>query len=331
MSELDYGASAGSASLRDAIADHLRRIRGLACAASQVIVVNGSQQALDLAARVLLDRGQRVVIENPQYQGTRDIFTAAGARLLPVPVDGQGLDTNALPRHARVAVVTPSHQFPTGAVLPLARRVALLEWARRANAAIVEDDYDGEFRYDGQPVEPLHTIDTDGRVIYVGTFSRTMYPSLRLGYLVAPSSLVAGFVGAKWLCDRHTATLEQEILADFIRSGGYERHLRRTRKALAERKRELLASIQEHLGDAVEVSGEGAGTHVVIWPLRRVAEDEVIIQARSVGVGIYGVSQYFIGRPARVGFLLGYSRLTPRDIREGVRRLGQIRGLGRRA
>ena len=331
LSELDYGPSAGSTSLREAIADHLRRARGLACAASQVIIVNGSQQALDITARVLLDRGQRVVIENPQYQGTRDILKAAGAQLIPVPVDAQGLVTDALPRRARLAVVTPSHQFPTGAVLPLSRRAALLEWARRANAAIIEDDYDGEFRYDGQPVEPLQTLDTDGRVIYVGTFSRTVYPSLRIGYLVAPPSLVPSFVGAKWLCDRHTATLEQEILADFIRSGAYERHLRRARKALAERKRELLTSIRLHLGDTVAISGESAGTHVVIWPRQRVVEQDVVAQAASVGVGIYGISQYFLERPPRAGFLLGYSRLIARDIHDGIRRLRQIRCFNPRA
>jgi GntR family transcriptional regulator/MocR family aminotransferase len=190
--ELDYGPPAGSASLRDAIASHLRRSRALVCTASQVIVVNGSQQALDLA-RVLLDRGDTVAIENPHYQGTRDILTAAGARLSPVRVDSQGIVTDDLPRRASLAVVTPSHQFPTGAVLPLARRAALLAWARRANAAILEDDYDGEFRYAGEPVEPLQTLDTDGRVLYVGTFSRTVYPSLRLGYLVAPPSLAAAF------------------------------------------------------------------------------------------------------------------------------------------
>jgi GntR family transcriptional regulator / MocR family aminotransferase len=330
LSELDYGPSAGSASLREAIADHLRRARGLACAASQVIIVNGSQQALDIAARVLLDRGRRIVIENPQYQGTRDIFKAAGARLIPVPVDARGLATDKLPPRARLAIVTPSHQFPTGAVLPLSRRVALLEWARRAHAAVIEDDYDGEFRYDGEPVEPLATLDTEGRVIYVGTFSRTVYPSLRLGYLVAPPSLVASFVGAKWLCDRHTATLEQEILADFMRSGAYERHLRRARKALADRKQELLASIRSSFGDAVEISGESAGTHVVIWPRRRVVEKDVVRQAASLGVGIYGISQYFLERPSRAGFLLGYSRLLPREIRDGVRRLQQLPCFSRR-
>jgi GntR family transcriptional regulator/MocR family aminotransferase len=335
LSELDYGPSAGSTSLRGAIAAHLRRARGVACNSSQVIIVNGSQQALDVAARVLLDRGEAVVIENPHYQGTRDIFAAAGAKLVPVPVDTQGIMTDALPRRARLAVVTPSHQFPTGAVLPLARRVALLDWARRANAAIVEDDYDGEFWYAGEPVEPLQTLDTDSRVIYVGTFSRTVYPSLRLGYLVAPPSLVASFVGAKWLCDRHTATLEQETLADFIESGAYERHLRRTRKALAERRRTLLTSLRSSLGDSVEITGENAGTHVVIWPRRRAVEEEVVRQAAGLGVGIYGTSRYFLERPGRVGFLLGYSRLTPRDIHDGVRRLREIPcfdpGAGRRA
>ncbi|MCU1284018.1 MAG: transcriptional regulator, GntR family [Acidobacteriales bacterium] len=322
--ELDYGASAGSSSLRVAIVDHLRRSRGVACDASQVIIVNGSQQALDLTTRVLLNPGDRVVIENPHYQGTREIFAVAGATIYPVGVDSDGLMTSALPKRARLAVVTPSHQFPTGAILPLSRRLALLDWAKRADAVIVEDDYDGEFRYEGQPVEPLQSLDTEERVVYVGTFSRTVFPSLRLGYLIAPKSLVSAFVAAKWLCDRHSATLEQETLAEFIRSGAYERHLRRARRMLAERRAELLSCLKENLGNTMEISGENAGLHLVIWPKARVSEKGVITKAAAHDVRIYGVSQYFKGKALRPGFLLGYARLTRREIREGIKRLGEI-------
>jgi GntR family transcriptional regulator/MocR family aminotransferase len=321
--EFDYGPAAGTSSLREAISGYLRRTRGMAFDVSQVIVVNGSQQALDILARVLLDLSDPVVVENPQYQGAREIFSAAGARVIPVRVDADGLMTSALPPKARLAYTTPSHQFPTGSVLPLARRLSLLAWARRTKAAIIEDDYDGEFRYAGQPVEPLHALDRDDRVIYVGTFSRTVFPSLRLGYLIAPKSLVTPLVAAKWLCDRHTATLEQEAMADFIQSGAYERHLMRARKVLADRKRELLDSIREYL-PGVEITGETAGTHLVIWPKAHVDEHRVVAHAASLDVGIYGISQYFIGHPRRPGFLLGYSRLTSRQIHEGIRCLGQI-------
>jgi GntR family transcriptional regulator/MocR family aminotransferase len=321
--EFDYGTTAGSAALRQAIADHLRRTRGLACDSSEVVIVNGSQQALDIAARALLDVGDHVVLENPHYQGAREIFRAAGAKIVPVRVDAEGIVVSALPARAQMAFITPSHQFPTGAVLPLARRFTLLAWARRVNAVIVEDDYDGEFRYEGQAVEPLQALDRDARVIYVGTFSRTVFPSLRLGYLIAPKSLVPTIVATKWLCDRHTATLEQETMAEFIQSGVYERHLRRSRKILAERKKELLRSVGANLNE-VEITGGQAGTHIVLWPVAHVDEREVIAEAAARDVGIYGISQYFIGRPFRPGFLLGYSRLTSREIHEGIRRLGQI-------
>jgi GntR family transcriptional regulator/MocR family aminotransferase len=321
--EFDYGVAAGSKSLRHAIADHLRRTRRMVCDASEVVIVNGSQQALDIITRTMLDVGEPTVVENPQYQGAREIFKAAGAKIIPVPVDAEGLVASALPDRARLAFITPSHQFPTGSVLPLARRLALLAWARRANAVIVEDDYDGEFRYEGQAVEPLRALDKDDRVIYVGTFSRTVFPSLRLGYLIAPKSLVPTVVAAKWLCDRHSATLEQETMAEFIQSGAYERHLRNARKILAQKKRELLNSIRTSLG-GVAITGDQAGTHIVLWPEKNIDEASVVADASARDVGIYGISQYFIGRPSRPGFLLGYSRLTSREIHEGIHRLGQI-------
>jgi GntR family transcriptional regulator / MocR family aminotransferase len=322
--QLDYGVAAGSLALREAIALHLRRSRAVNCDASQVIVVNGSQQALDLIARVLIERGDPVAVEDPQYQGTREVLRAAGARLQPVPVDRDGLRPVALPKNARLAFVTPSHQFPTGAILPLARRLALLDWARRKDAIVVEDDYDGEFHYEGQPLESLQGLDREGRVLYVGTFSRTIFSALRIGYLVAPKSLVPAFTSAKWLCDRHTATLEQETLAEFISSGMYERHLRRVRRKNTAHRAALLDAIREYLGDRVEVAGDGAGTHAVLWPRsQRVAEDAVIERAASRGVGVYGISGYYQARPARAGLMLGYSRVNEQQIREGIRLLGE--------
>ncbi len=322
--ELDYGPAAGNVALREAICTHLRRSRAVACDPAQVIVVNGSQQALDLIARVLIEPGDRVAIEDPGYQGTREVLRAAGARLLAMAVDREGLNPARLPAHSRLAFVTPSHQFPTGAVLPLARRLELLEWARRGNAVVVEDDYDGEFRYEGQPLESLQGLDQERRVIYIGTFSRTIFSALRIGYLVAPPALVPAFTAAKWLCDRHTATLEQETLAEFISSGMYERYLRRVRRRNAARRLALLEAIEVHLGDRVELTGDGAGAHVVLWPQRRVAEETVIRGAATRGVGVYGISPYFLKKPARAGILLGYSRLREGAIREGIRRLSEV-------
>ncbi len=246
--QFDYGTALGSQPLRQAICAHLRRSRAVVCDPDEVIIVNGSQQALDLVIRVLVERGDRVAIENPHYDGIRGSLEAAGARLCAVPVDRDGLDPERLPDDARLAFVTPSHQFPTGAILPLDRRLALLAWARWRNAMIVEDDYDGEFHYGGRPLESLQGLDREGRVIYIGTFSRTVFPALRIGYLIPPRSLVATLSAAKWLNDLHSATLEQQTLAEFISNGMYERHLRRLRRRNTARRAALLAAIEEYSG-----------------------------------------------------------------------------------
>jgi GntR family transcriptional regulator/MocR family aminotransferase len=189
---------------------------------------------------------------------------------------------------------------------------------------VVEDDYDGEFRYEGQPVESLQGLDREGRVIYIGTFSRTVFSSLRIGYLIAPKSLIPAFTAAKWLCDRHTPTLEQETLAEFIDRGIYERYLRRVRRRNAARREALLEALHLHIGDRVDVTGDGAGAHVVLWLQHPVAEESVIAHAASHGVGVYGISAYFLNRPRRAGILLGYSRMTENQIREGIRRLSKV-------
>ena len=321
---LAYGPAAGSEALRDAISSHVRRSRAVVCDSSQVIIVNGAQQALDLIARVLVEPGTSVALEEPQYRGTREVLLAAGARLISVSVDREGLDPTKLPGHAKLVFVTPSHQFPTGAVLPLARRLALLEWARRKDAIVVENDYDGEFHYAGHPIESLQGLDTEGRTIYVGTFSRTIFPALRIGYLIAPKSVVRTFSTAKWLCDQHSATLEQQALAEFISSGLYERYLRRLRRRNAIRREVLLEGISKHLAPRVEMTGDQSGAHVVLWPSKRISEAAAIARAAAVDVGIYGTAHCYLDPPPRTGLVLGYANLNEREIREGISRLREV-------
>jgi GntR family transcriptional regulator/MocR family aminotransferase len=326
---LGYGEPEGYLPLREALADYLRRARGVVCEPGQILIVNGSQQALDITARVLVDPGDAVVIEDPHYEGARQVFVAAGARLFTVPVDAEGLDVANLPRSAasaRIVYVTPSHQFPTGAVMPLERRLRLLGWARAADGYILEDDYDSEYMYGSRPVEAVQALDRNGRVIYVGTFSKVLFPSLRLGYLVLPPPLVKAFTVAKWLTDRHTPTLEQGALTDFIRLGHFARHLRRSRARNAARRRALLEAIEAHLGDRVEISGANAGIHVLIWlknfrlgEMRRLVE-----RAERTGVGIYPVTPYYSKPPRGAGLLLGYASMDEPEIRAGIQRLAGL-------
>jgi GntR family transcriptional regulator / MocR family aminotransferase len=322
--EVDYGPAAGIPSLREAICLHLRRSRAVVCDSSEVIVVSGAQQALDLVTRILVDRGDSVAIEDPQYAGTTQVLRAAGARLVPVPVDGDGLNPAKLPNRAKAIYVTPSHQFPTGAILPLDRRLALIEWATRRNAVIIENDYDGEFHYDGRPLESLQGLDTNGRTVYMGTFSRTIFPALRIGYVVVPKSLAPAFTTAKWLADQHSAILEQQTLAEFITSGLYERHLRRLRRRNTKRREALLNAFHDDLSGHVELSGDGSGTHVILWPKKRVSEEELIVKAASRSVGLYRISHYYLKKPSRTGFMLGYTTLNEDEIREGIRLLSEV-------
>ena len=239
--EFDYPDAQGLPALREQICDYLARRRGVDASPDDVLVISGTQQAFALASRVLLDDADTVALEDPHYRGARQIFAAHGARVRGVRVDADGLVPAALPARARLAVVTPSHQFPTGALLPLARRVELLEWAGASRAWLIEDDYDGEFRFGGRPLAALKSLDHDGRVIYIGSFSKTLFPALRLGYMVLPPSLRDAFCAAKWLEDRGSNTLEQAALAHFMASGGFERHLRRAAQTLRARRAAMLA------------------------------------------------------------------------------------------
>jgi GntR family transcriptional regulator / MocR family aminotransferase len=323
-----YSRAAGHGPLREAIAAYLRRARGVVATAEQVIIVNGSQQALDLTARLLIDRGDRVVVEEPCYWAARQIFAAAGARLLAKPVDEHGLDVARLPRTGtvRLAYVTPSHQFPNGAILPLARRLDLLRWAERMGAHVLEDDYDSEFRYEGRPVAAVQGLDRSGRVLYAGTFSKVLFPSLRMGYLVVPEALLPVVSALKWLTDCHTATFEQEVLTDFIAEGHFESHLRRSRARHALRRAALLETIEETMGSRVEVTGAKAGTHVVAWLHGLTGADLPALRERAAerGVGVHSVMGCYLKPPQTAGLLLGYASMSEREIRVGITVLAEV-------
>ena len=328
-----YAEPEGEPALRRALQGYLARARGLVCDAGQILIVHGAQQALDLCARLLLELADTFVFEEPGYPMARQCFEAIGARPLPVAVDAQGLDTSRLPRsdHVRLAYVTPSHQFPLGGVLPMARRMELLQWARRHGAWIVEDDYDGEFRYGQRPIDALQAMDTDGRVLYIGTFSKALSPQLRLGYLVLPAALVPVFRQARRLADRHAPVIEQRVLASLMESGAYERHIRRLRRAHERRRVALLEAIARYLPASAQVAGTAAGLHVVLWlpSVPQQGEAQLVAAARAAGVGVYPVSPLFAGpqvspQPRPAGLTLGYASLSEEDIQLGIRTLAAV-------
>ena len=326
---LSYGDARGSASLRNALQGYLWRARGIQCTPDDIVIVNGSQQGLDLCARLLIDPGDRFAIEDPGYVLARHAFLAAGGIAAPVRVDEDGLRTDELPE-ARLAYVTPSHQYPLGSVLSAPRRRALVAWAVRTGCHVIEDDYDGEYRHDVAPIPPLRTLAPDA-VIYVGTFSKTLSPTLRLGYLVVPSGLRRAFGEAKRLTDRHTPTAEQDALADLIASGVYESHVRAIRRRNAERRAVLLAALADELGPTIRIVGAGTGLHVVAW-LDDVAADGVpalVAAAQATGVGLHPVSPLYdpdgLGPPV-AGFILGYAGLDAGALRRGV--TGTLDGRG---
>lgn len=321
---LGYGPPEGLHQLRESLARYLQRSRGVRCTPEQVLVVNGSQQALDLAARVLIDPGDGVVIEEPCYPGARAVFAANGGRLLPVQCDSEGILVDQLPSDAKVAYVTPSHQFPSGVVMSAARRLELLEWAQEHSATVIEDDYDSEFRYEGRPLAALQGLDVAGRVVYTGTLSKVLLPALRLGYMVAPPGLQPAISGAKWLTDRHVALLYQAVLALFIDEGHFERHLRRMRKVYERRRSVLLESFHQYFGDRAQVLGTESGMHVLVI-LQGVGDSESFIQAAAQqGVGIYSARQYYtLEPPSGAAFLMGYSSVSEDGIREGIRLLAK--------
>lgn len=334
-----YGDPAGYRPLREAVAAHLAHSRGVRCTAEQVVVVNGSQQGADLLMRLSLDPGDRAAIEDPGYAGAALALRAHGMDVLPVPVDEDGIDVRALPdpddaAAPRLVYVTPSHQFPTGATLSLPRRLRLLEWAARRGALIVEDDYDSEFRYLGRPLESLQGLDTSGSVAYLGSFSKALFPPLRVGFVVLPPRLVEPFVAAKWLADRQTATLDQQVLSEFIVEGHFERHLRRMRRLYQARRETLLAALNEHFADVATPGGDGAGLHLVAWLPPEWDALALSREASKLGVAAPPLDPYYQesaesvaergGLSARrSGLMLGFAALDEERIVQGVRRLAR--------
>ncbi len=321
-----YGSVAGFEPLRQALADHLTRVRGVVCSAEQVVIVSGAQQALDLLARLLLTPGDRVLVETPGYRDAFKLFKLYGAHLLGAQVDTAGLPVEQLKPSLRPRLIftTPSNQFPRGGSLSIQRRLALLQWARERQALIVEDDYDGELRYDSHPLPALQSLDRDERVIYLGTFSKVLFPALRLGYVVLPPALVAPFVAAKGLVDRGAPTLTQAAIADFIAEGHFERHLRHLRVAYGERRQALVKALDAHWGDAVDYTNVPAGLHVMVYLNSAENEPDLIRRAAAEGVGIYPGAPYHLQQPAPPSILLGFSGLTAEEIEQGIARLAPL-------
>ena len=324
---LPYSTPAGYRPLREAIAEYAAAVRAVRCDAGQVVIVSGAQQALDLAARLLLDVGEEAWTEDPGYGGARAALLAAGVKPVAVPVDDAGLNVVAgqrLSPKARLAYLTPSHQYPTGVVMTLARRLELLRWAEHSRSWIVEDDYDSEYRYASRPVASLQGLDTKGCVIYCGTFSKVLFPALRLGYVIVPPQLVDGFVRAKAVVDRHSPTVEQAVLAEFIVGGHLARHVRRMRMLYMERQNALLEALQRELAGAVEVHSHEAGMHVLAWLAKGVLDSVISRRAREVGVEAPALTTYRARPGGRGGLVLGYAAYSEEEIREGVKRLAQV-------
>jgi GntR family transcriptional regulator/MocR family aminotransferase len=330
---LDYGHPAGHLPLREAVAAYLRESRAVRCEAGQVIIVSGAQQAADLAARVLLDPGEPAWVEDPGYPGARGALAAAGARIVAVPVDEEGLDVHAGAARspgARLVYVTPSHQYPLGVTMSLNRRLALLEWASRSGAWILEDDYDSEYRYAGRPLAALQGLDPAGRVIYTGTFSKVLFPALRLGYLVVPTGLVDAFVAARALADRHPPSVPQAALADFIEGGHFARHIRRTRALYAERQAALVRAARRALDGVLTVPPAESGMHLVGWLPEGADDRRAAEAAQRHGIEAPPLAAYRVRRQGRAGLVLGYAAFSPRELEDGVERLARsLRPLAR--
>jgi GntR family transcriptional regulator / MocR family aminotransferase len=323
---LGYGDPQGYLPLREAVAAHLQSARGVYCTSHPVIITSGAQQALDLTARIFLGEGDSALVEDPCYQEARSAFAAVGAKVIPVPVDGEGFNLAALENgeNGKLVYVTPSHQYPLGVTMSLSRRLALIEWARANNAWIIEDDYNSEFRYVGHPLASLQGLDQAGRVIYVGTFSKTIFPSLRIGCAVVPQELVEIFTAARALNDVNSSLIDQAILTEFISEGHFARHVRRMRTLYQQRQHILVEECEKNLGGLLEVKKADAGMHLVGWLAEGASDREISRKAETQNLKLAPVSAYCTRKLPRGGFILGYTAFDERQIKEGVKRLKAI-------
>jgi GntR family transcriptional regulator/MocR family aminotransferase len=319
-----YGNPMGYPPFRETIAEYLGAVRGVRCEPSEILVTTGSQQALQISAQVLLDPKDRVLMEEPGYPGARQAFMTAGAQLIPVPVDDEGMNVPEMIRRGRdahVVYVTPSHQYPVGMTMSAARRMLLLHWAARSGAWIIEDDYDSEYRFGSRPIASLQGLDRDARVIYVGTFSKVMFPALRLGYVVVPKDLVPAFSAARDAADIFSSTLYQAVMADFIREGHFARHIRRMRMLYMERRRALVKAIQIQMGDMTEVIGTEAGMHLVALLPPGTSDVTVSRKAAQTGISAMPLSICCSTPSTRGGLILGYGGANLHQIQDGMRKL----------
>lgn len=326
---LDYSSDPlGYKPLREAIARYLSRVRAVQCEPDQVLITNGTQQALYLVMRLLLDPGETMALEDPGYLSARRIFLSQGAKLLPIAVDESGLVVKELANYSTEAIklvyVTPSHQFPTGAILSLPRRLELLAWAQQTGALIVEDDYDSEYRYGDRPIPALQGLDQSDSVLYVGTFSKVLFPSLRIGYLVLPQRLVSLFARAKWLSDRQLPLLEQQVLTDFIEEGHLESHIRKMRSHYDRLRQVLVQALNAHFGQRATILGENAGIHLMVRLHTDFSDEEIIQRAASVGVGMMSAQPFYLNAKCKREFIFGYGELTEQQLQDGIHRLTQV-------
>ncbi|CRM07426.1 HTH-type transcriptional regulatory protein GabR [Pseudomonas sp. 31 R 17] len=331
LEQLCYGDPAGDGRLRGLIAAYLRSSRGMQCTAEQIVITSGAQQAISLCAQLLVEPGDGVAVENPGYRAAGHAFALAGGRLQGVPVDSEGLDCqvlNAL-HDCRVAYVTPSHQYPLGVVMSLARRLELLAWAERTGGWIVEDDYDGEYRYSGAPLSPLAALDRSGRVLYVGTFGKVAFPALRLGYLVLPAALVQAFTRRRAVDMRHSEVSTQAVMAEFMAAGHFQRHIRRMRRAALNRRNALLAGWPDGLPGVGALPSVAAGLHLTVRVDSLAREQALLAQARAVEVEITGLSSYWLAGtspPAdqHAGLVMGFAAVPEAAIAQALARLRQV-------
>ena len=320
-----YGEAQGRLALREAIASHISFARAIASTAEEIVVTAGAQQAFDLLARILVTPGKTTVaVEEPGYAPLRNVLTAAGARIVSIPVDGEGLRVGRLPRTTKVICVTPSHQFPLGVHLSLARRTALLDFARSHGAVIIEDDYDGEFRFAGKPLDALQTLDRSQSVFYVGTFSKSLFPALRLGFVIAPPWARDALVAAKQVSDWHAPLAAQDTLAAFIAEGHLARHVRKVRKLYGERREVLQDALARFCGDRLRVVGIGAGLHLATYLGDSISSATLIDKAREAGIALDAMQRFSTARPKADGLVFGYGAITTHQIGDAIRRLARL-------
>ncbi|WP_422657923.1 PLP-dependent aminotransferase family protein [Paenibacillus sp. EC2-1] len=330
---LSYGPAEGSYALREEIARLVRSTRSIPATPEQIVITTGATQALDILARLCVGDGAPVLVEDPTHDVLREIFSYSGGEVIPVPVDEEGICVQEIARsikmhssHSDVVpkmiYVTPSHQFPVGVTMTLNRRIELLDWARKNGSFIIEDDYDSEYRYAGQKVSALAGLDTSGRVIYVGSFSKTLFPALRIGYVILPASLIEPFLSIKWITDRMTPVLEQEALTEFIQSGQYAKHISQMGKLYASRRACLVQALQDEFGDEVRYFGDEAGLHLLIELDTNINAEFIAQKSFEFGAKIYPASRYFFHtEPSKATFILGYSNLSEHQIRTGIHQM----------